>query len=394
MGLEYATEPDLDMVAKAQRSALFKVAPTQALPQDNISQTFWLCSEKELPGSRFATPLFETFWNEDGLLSGVGVILGNSPRFFGTRSGRVERARLIPGDWITEITLEFGWNRGAAGNLITGIKGITLQRRSGHQFSLGEATFSGDRRMLCVSEGKWLVGVEGQIRSDGVISRIGILEAPIWEQNPSSRLETPGPLAQRILWAGDSSPLLIWYRPYTKITPIFPPRLPEGFLEDSITPYHMLLWAEEQRDLGGPSRVVAYTPQDPTDATGKLVLGLRVEFVKSHGETKRCIGHGGDWPEDETTNFDLYCPLEERIIEIGVSKSETLKGIMLKTDWLRSVIFGQGEPEPENWTMIRVPDGDFINGIAATFETDPTTGAKGTISSIVMLHTRLWRSWD
>ncbi|RSL77125.1 hypothetical protein CEP51_009347 [Fusarium floridanum] len=380
MGLEYATVPDPQIVAKAQRSILFKVAPTQASPQDNISQTFWLHSEKELQASRFGTLLVETYWNEDDLLSGVGVVVGNSPRFFGARSGRVERARLVPGDWITEMELKFGGNRSAAGKPIIGIKGITFHLRLGEEFRLGETSFRGDYRLLYVSEGKGLVGVEGQIRSDGVISRIGILEAPISEQNPPSHLKSPDPLAQRTFWAGDDS-TPICYRPDIKITPVFPPRLPEEFLEDSITPYHTLLWVNEQRDLGRPLRVVAYTPLDPTDPTQRLVLGLQVEFVQGRGEAKRYIGHGGDWPEDETTNFDLYYPLDERIVEIGVSKSGTLEGIMLKTDWLRSVIFGQGEPEPENWTMVRVPDGDFINGIAVTFETDPTTGSGIIVSS-------------
>ncbi|RSL72063.1 hypothetical protein CEP53_001267 [Fusarium sp. AF-6] len=393
MGLEYSTEPDPDMVAKAQRPALFKVAPTQASPQDNISQTFWLHSEKELQAGRFGTLFVETYWNEDDLLSGVGVVVGNSPRFFGARSGRVERARLVPGDWITEMELGVGGNRSAEGKPIIGIKGITFRLRLADTFSLGKAGFGGDCRLLCVSEGKGLVGVGGQIRSDGVISRIGILEVPISEKNPHSHNTSPDPLAQRILWAGDGS-TPICYRPDTKITPVFPPRLPEEFLEDSITPYHTLLLVNDLRDLDRISRVVSHTPLDPADPTRRLVLGLRVEFIQGRWEAKRYIGHGGDWPEDETTNFDLYYPLDERIVEIGVSKSDTLKGIMLKTDWLRSVIFGQGEPEPENWTTIRVPDGDFINGIAVTFETDPTTGANGTISSILMLHSRLLEGWD
>ena len=76
------------------------------------------------------------------------------------------------------------------------------------------------------------------------------------------------------------------------------------------------------------ARITAYTPWNPTDAT-RPILGLRAEFVKRYWEPKRYVGHGGYWPEDEMTHLDLNGAYRERIVEIGVSKSGTLKGLMV-----------------------------------------------------------------
>lgn len=123
----------------------------------------------------------------------------------------------------------------------------------------------------------------------------------------------------------------IWKRPEIKYTPVFPLQLDEALPEESTTPYEILVWAEYQPELRKLSRVTAYTPQNPTDATGKLILGLRAEFVKGYIERDRYVGgHGRDWPEDaETTCFDLYGPNGESIAEIGIPKDGTLNGVMV-----------------------------------------------------------------
>ncbi|KAJ3455707.1 hypothetical protein MRS44_017189 [Fusarium solani] len=127
-------------------------------------------------------------------------------------------------------------------------------------------------------------------------------------------------------------------------------------------------------------------PASPDDDPFSRLSTPPVLGQPRYWEPKRYVGHGGYWPEDEMTYLDLNGAYGERIVEIGVSKSGTLKGLMLKTNRERFAIFGQGEPGPENWTTVQVPDGDFINGIAATFDTDTNTGVKGPMSSVVMLH--------
>ncbi|KAI8717604.1 hypothetical protein NCS52_00836800 [Fusarium sp. LHS14.1] len=385
LDVEYVTDLNPDMVAQARRPILFKVAPTEASREDDISRTFWLHSDKELQANRFGTFLFESFWNEDDLLIGFGVVFGNRPRFFGTRSGKEETVRLIPGDWIADMAFFFATQWLPKGRLYTGIKEIHVQPQSGFEFNLGMEEYGGDCRRLCVPEGKCLVGVEGQVRPV-CIDHSGL------EVLGSISYRTVSSRESMILWAHDVRDVCdfspIWKRPDIKMTPIFPLTLGEGFPEESLNPYYPLPWAKAAHGLAKPIRVKTYTPRDPDDTTRRLILGLKAEFAESYGETERYVGQGGNWPEDETTIFDLHYPFDERIVEIGVSKSETLKGIMLKTNWVRSVIFGQGEPGPENWTMVRVPDGEYISGIAATFDTDPTTGVKGAISSLVMLHTR------
>lgn len=124
--LKYAAEPDTEMVAQAQRPNLFKVAPTQASRQDDIGRTFWLHSGGELQTSRFGAFIFETFWNDDGLLTGIGVTLRDSQRVFGTRSSNVQTTPLMPGDWITEMKLFFGHDGWAEDNPNAGIKKIDV----------------------------------------------------------------------------------------------------------------------------------------------------------------------------------------------------------------------------------------------------------------------------
>ncbi|KAM0430870.1 hypothetical protein ACHAPT_005502 [Fusarium lateritium] len=366
--MQYAMEPDLEIVEQAYRPILFKVAPTQASREDGISQTFWLYSWKEMDKSRFRSFIFEVFWNDEDLLTGFGVVLGSSRRIFGVEGGRKGAARMAAGDWIAEMTLLFGQNRQSESKAIAGIQSITLKLRSGLRVQLGKQQ-------------------EGQTRADGVISRLGILEKPIYEEKPLPFYGNPGPLAQRLVWTAVAHPL--WQRPDVKMSPIFPPGLAGACPEDDLSPYQILSWARSRGELEKLSRVTAYTPKKLTDATERSILGLRAEFVKRYWEPKRYVGDGENWPEEDMTHLDLIGTDGEKIIEIGVPKSGTLKGLVLKTNRHKFVIFGQGEPEPENWRMVQVPDGDFIIGIAVTFDSDPNTGAAGPMASVIMLHESL-----
>ncbi|KAH7260395.1 hypothetical protein B0J15DRAFT_547994 [Fusarium solani] len=265
------------------------------------------------------------------------------------------------------------------------ILGRKFHLRSGVTFSIGGASCYHETRLLCTSKNKCLVGVEGHIRSDGVISRIGILEAPIPESKPCQLWNKPGPLAQRLLWATTIHRL--WERSNLKITPVFPLGLAEAHPEDDLNPYQILAFAGKWLEVAKLSRVSAYMPGNVADATQKPILGLRAEFVGVQDWLRQqYAGPGKDSPEDDLTHLDLDGAGGERVVEIGVPKSEVLNGLMLKTNRERFAIFGQGEPEPENWRIVRVPEGHCIQGIAATFGKDRSTSAGGPMSSVVMLH--------
>ncbi|UPL04262.1 hypothetical protein LCI18_015196 [Fusarium solani-melongenae] len=275
---QYATEPEPQIVEQARLHTLFKVAPIQVQQQGRTrratrvttSSMIWLYSWGDLEKCRFGGCFIESFWNADGLLTGLGVVFGSDRRILGAETGEKDVARIGGNDWISQI-------------------------------------------------------------SDGVISRIGILEAPIPEAEPCLYWDQPGPLAQRLLWA-PSVPRL-WQNSRLKITPIFPLGLTEKHLEESLNPYHTLAWAEKQPELTKICRVSAYTPGDVADATEKPIMGLRSEFSEGHDyQRKRYIGHGRDWPEDEMMHMELNGADGERIVEIGVPKSEVLNGLMENQD--------------------------------------------------------------
>ncbi|KAI8667103.1 hypothetical protein NCS56_00845600 [Fusarium sp. Ph1] len=363
----YATEPEPKIVEQARRRMLLKVAPIQAPTEGGISptirprtsSTIWLYSWQDLEKSRFGGSFVETFWNEDDLLTGIGVVFGGGRRILGTDTGEKEVARISGNDWISQMTLRIGDEKRSE-NTSVGIRSIGLHFRSGTSFFVGRPDLNQVTRLLCTSKDNCLVGVEGHVGSDGVISRLGILEAPIPEAKTCYDGDKLGPLAQRITWAPNMHQL--WERGNLKISPIFP----FGSL-------WILPWAKDKLKLKKLVRITAKTPGNAVDGTGKPILGLRAEFINViECERERYVGHGKDWPEDEMAHLDLDGAGGEMIVEIGVPKLGTLKGLMLKTNRERLAIF----------------EGDYLQGIAATFENDPSTGAQGPISSILLLHDR------
>ncbi|KAJ4327639.1 hypothetical protein N0V84_001888 [Fusarium piperis] len=298
---QYETEPEPKIVEQAQLRTLFKVAPIQAPTRGRtvrtirlrVSSMIWLHSWGELEKCRFGGFFIESFWNEGGHLVGLGVVFGSNRRILGAETGEKH----------------------------------ALHLRSGNRIFLGRSGHDEDVRLLCTSEDKFLVGVEGHIRSDGVITRIGILEAPIPEAKPCRYWNKPGPLAQRLLWA--PSAWRMWEHRRLKITPVFPLGLTETLLEDSLNPYQILPWAEKRLELTKLARVSAYTPGNVADATEKPILGLMSEFVEGEDwQRKRHIGDGENWPEHKMAHLELDGPGGETIVEIGVPKSEVLSGLM------------------------------------------------------------------
>lgn len=137
---------------------------------------------------------------------------------------------------------------------------------------------------------------------------------------------------QRLLWTPNTQRLCENSR--LKITPVFPLGLTETLLEESLNPYQSLQWAKKQPELKKLCRVSAHTPGNVADATEKPILGLMSEFTEGlDWQRKRHMGHGKDWPEDEMTHLELDGAGGERIVEIGVPKSEVLNGLMVCADF-------------------------------------------------------------
>ncbi|KAF4469545.1 F-box domain-containing [Fusarium albosuccineum] len=361
---QVATEPDPKIVQQSKCPLLLKVAPTHAPRLDRIHQTWWIHSWEEIHDSAFD---FETFWNDDDFLVGIGVVIGKSRRIFGTANGRKIAVRIPSKDWISSMVLYLGNKPGSSTDPVVAIRGVTLNAGlKGHVFLRADNCNYGSRHIF-VSEGRNLVGVEGQIRQDGVIARIGILECPSPQQAPRDAASPP-PIDQKLVWKyirGEDP--CIWQRPDIEISPVFPLNFEERCPEDDLSTYDLLYWRNKKRVFETLYRITGHTPRNKP---GSPVLGL---------------GYGGQ-PEDEKTHLALDVANGEKLIAIGANEGETLKGIMLRTNKDQKVVFGQGETDLENWKMAAPPEGNFITGVLGLFDIDAKTREKGKLSSLLMIH--------
>ncbi|KAJ3531157.1 hypothetical protein NM208_g9008 [Fusarium decemcellulare] len=380
---QVAMEPDPEIVQQAECPLLLKVAPTHAPRLDRIHQTWWTHSWEEINDSALD---FETFWNDDKLLVGIGVVIGKSRRIFGTTSGRKTAFRIPTEDWISGMVLYLGDKHDSGTGSVVGIRGVNLELESKDMFTLGDVT--DQHRPLLVSEDRSLVGVEGQIRQDGVIARIGFLECPS-PQQASQDVVSPPTVAQKLIW--ERMIPFIWRRPDIEISPVFPLDFEQRCPEDDLSIYEILCWIRSKNEFERLCRITGHTPHNKPDSP---LLGLRSQYIKRYWEPIRHIGSAMNWPKNELTHLTLDVENGEKIIAVGVNESETLKGIMLRTNKNQKVVFGQGETDLENWRMIAPPEGSFIMGVAATFEFDANTREKGKLSSLLIIHQPLDRWSD
>ncbi|KAF5011767.1 hypothetical protein FDECE_2134 [Fusarium decemcellulare] len=374
---QVAMEPDPKIVQQAECPLLLKVAPTHAPRLDRIHQTWWIHSWEEINDSALD---FETFWNDDKLLVGIGVVIGKSRRIFGTTSGRKTAVRIPTEDWISSMVLYLGDKHDSGTGSVVGIRGVN------NMFTIGDVT--DQHRPVLVPEDRSLVGVEGQIRQDGVIARIGILECPSPHQ-ASQDVVSPPPISQKLIW-GREIPR-IWQRPDIEISPVFPLDFEQRCPEDDLSIYKYLCWIRSKNEFEKLCRITGHTPHNKPDSP---LLGLRSQYIKRYWEPIRHIGSDRNWPKNELTHLTLDVENGEKIIAIGVNESETLKGIMLRTKKDQNVVFGQGETDLENWTMVAPPEGSFIMGVAATFDLGANKRKKRKLSSLLIIHQPLDRWSD
>ncbi|KAM5386963.1 hypothetical protein ACJZ2D_000256 [Fusarium nematophilum] len=373
-GKQPAVAPETEIVERVDCPLMLKAAPTDLPRNHQITPTLWLHSWQEMHDLPY---VFETFWNDDGILIGIGVVFGNSRRILGSQTGEKLAKGFKAGNWISEMVLHIGVGNDSSSGTIVGIQGVTLNPRSRTSCDLGNPRSLGHRPLL-VSEGVYPVGIQGQLGEDGIIARIGILEC----SKSEDLSHKPRPWTEKLVSVSLRSPL--WQRPESSITMLFPEDLDATAPEDSLRCWETLVWARSEQERDKLYHVTARVPSNE-DAP---ILAMRSEYVRRYWEPKRYIGdkYESDWPEDEMRHLTVDAAGGEAITEVGVTRTETLEGIMLRTNKGNYAIFGNGEEGEENWRMVKAPDGGYIVGIAASFDIDKDTVTKGRMASLVVLH--------
>ncbi|KAF4443728.1 hypothetical protein F53441_11370 [Fusarium austroafricanum] len=374
-----AAEPTRQIDPKIPKRAycplMVKTGPTERPRDQHIIKTMWFHSFEEACDLPY---VLEAYWNEDELLTGIGTAFGDNLRIFGIKAETKTAWRIEAGSQINSLILYLGAGSGLAENVV-GIQGIAVRingRRS--KLLLGNDRGQGCRP-LTVSPSAFLVGIQGQTSENGIISRLGILESTKSEEESLS-IE-PRPLREKLLWACSWS--ATWEHQSTTIVTLFPTECHTTPLEDDLRLYESLRWAASKKVMEKLYQISAHISPDG------LILGFRIEYVRNYWEPKRYVGDAGDWPENEMKHLTLDGAAGEIITEIGVNASETLDGIMLRTNKGNFVIFGQGELGTENWRMARPPEGEFVVGIVASFGMGKESQAKKSMVTLAMLHERL-----
>ncbi|KAE8450747.1 hypothetical protein EG329_005660 [Mollisiaceae sp. DMI_Dod_QoI] len=147
--------------------------------------------------------------NEDGRLCGVGMPGG---RAFGMKGKKTVEVEIEKGCWIEGLVLNiYGGSENALKDVKIGITGVELILDNGRNIQVGSQ--NGDKRLLKANDGMVVIGLIGEL-SNGIITRLGILQAP----SPNSKSFLPPskrvPEIQRPLWHTSLPPPNVQASPY------------------------------------------------------------------------------------------------------------------------------------------------------------------------------------
>ncbi|KAK2755681.1 hypothetical protein FQN54_005830 [Arachnomyces sp. PD_36] len=365
-------------------------------PEDSLtaSRTQWIYSWDEVD-NRPST--FEAFYNSDNYLIGLAVTFGKSMRVFGSTVGASKYSKRIgESEWITGLAVQFPLVNLFEKNPAIAIQGITLVFKYGKTHTLGR---SGNSRAMLASDGRYVVGVTGEVGEDGLISCLGVLEAPrppnddisLYAPEPTSDsspiLGTSSlPFARRQLWASHFPAIALKDKPYIHVLPQHGVDPVQDEFPRDLVAHEVLVWAKNGVEFSKVERISAYiceTVVTSLNSAGisekkcaNVVLGLRAQHIERYWEPKRYIGlrreqnEAGDlvhWPEPPLQHFDIDGPGGERVTEVETALMDLPAAIkqQLRTNWGRECCFG--DANQRNWDIQRAPEGEFIMGLAVAF---------------------------
>ncbi|KAF3047594.1 hypothetical protein E8E12_010671 [Didymella heteroderae] len=242
----------------------------------------FICSWHEIG---YRACVFDTYWNDDGALVGIAVTFGATERVLGSTQGKPGlQLHIDAHEWIQEIRVSLKEcnmfeesidrshyrtamdnRRSAAGQGY--IEGMELVLTSGR--SKVVQTHGINTRPFVVLSGMYLIGLTGQIDTNGVISRLGLLQSYHPEHNPRA----PKPSythAQTTLWspsalhlrssATSQSRTPIWHNNFYNLHTFTSGNIgyDGGDLPAAMLPHHVLLWSQTAEKLKNLCRISTF----------------------------------------------------------------------------------------------------------------------------------------
>ncbi|KAF1846217.1 uncharacterized protein K460DRAFT_386525 [Cucurbitaria berberidis CBS 394.84] len=367
---------------------------------------------------------FDTYWNEGGALVGIAATFGTHQRIFGSTEGKAGKTIHIPSDeWISKIQVNVSEvrmfnDRQNRSNRVTAldarpaetaeIRGMMITLTSGTVRHL----FSGGRniRLFTVLPHMHLIGLTGQIAANGVISRLGLLQASRPGEEPATVSYTP---MQRRLWApsvpfNNKGGMSEWpYQIHTFPSSYYPP----AEVPSDMCPHEIILWAESPERYQDLSRISCFQVVGGTKQSGDRVwevpdiLAISAEKIQGHGthvgeirpvaaqhpDFHKCTNlselelskKSKSFDEANMSKFTIDGPGGEMVTEVHVS--DDFGAIKLFTNRNRECYWG--EEDRNDWFVKRAEQGECIVGLSCCF------ARLGGWSTSAKLHSH-WRLSD
>ncbi|CAO2649834.1 Nn.00g011260.m01.CDS01 [Neocucurbitaria sp. VM-36] len=362
---------------------------------------------------------FDTYWAQSGALVGVAVTFGTNQRVFGSTEGKAGQSLHIEsGEWISEIVVYVSaveminervdrsqWRNAmdVRSTEDAEIKGMSVTLTSGRTKKVRSRWNARDQRPFIVLPHMHLIGLTGQIAANGVISRLGLLQASRPGETPSSTLPSYTPAQQR-LWSSNAAALPcneqqtrkpIWNHPNYNLHTFPTSSYDSGDIPFDMLPNQVLLWAESPSLYQYLARISCFQvvggqvqggsnskPRDVPD-----ILGIWPGKTFIHGKAAH-VGTGGPVPAQSPlfascanpSELDLHSKFHafeeanmshfavdgangEIVTEVHVS--DDVKAMKLVTNWGRECYWGEGERG--EWHVKRAGEGEVIVGLSCAF---------------------------
>ncbi|KAJ6454585.1 hypothetical protein C8R45DRAFT_1222734 [Mycena sanguinolenta] len=330
--------------------------------------------------------VFEAFWDERGSLVGIAFAVddGSEKTIFGKTYGvSTETDRVESG--IAGLVLHLP-DIFVHDKMETSIKGITVLS-SGKSYNLGDTNPQYCQRVLSVSSDYGLTGIAGHITDDGRITRLGLIQHPLVDDNDDQEMAPA--LLHRFLWKAPTTSTSnafhnatspIWshhprLRALPSTTRILDPYQVQCRYHEDIVPTDVLIWAANAHELQSVRRISAY------HHLRRHISALRVDFAPESGILPRVVGEeaGRRLVEGFPSTWDIsatdnsWVPFEidgaggEVVVAVDVVHDEDIKTVVLRTNRDRQVVWGEELREYRKIEAMEPQDGETVIGLAVGF---------------------------
>ncbi|KAF2702894.1 hypothetical protein K504DRAFT_463925 [Pleomassaria siparia CBS 279.74] len=361
---------------------------------------------------------FDTYWNPSSILVGIAITFSSTQRVFGSTDGSAgQPLHIDAGDWIQSITAYMGHvNRHDEGQdrstyldatfcetaKDAGIEGLKVTLTSGKTKTLKRHRQCKGLRPFIVLPNMAFIGFTGQIAANGMVSRLGILQAPRRGVNLRSGMSSYTP-SQKMLWSLQAESLPhnnewnrpIWAHPTLRLTTFGSPSQETASVPFDMLPHEILLWAESPAQYQYLNRISCFEvvsgkctnheeSWDIPDIVGiwpgkTHKSGLAAHIGSSgpvpcqHPDFETCQNPSElklnqtfkRFEEANMRHFAIDGPGGEVVSEVHVS--DGMRAIKLFTNRGRECYWGlEG---CMNWQIKRAEKGEFILGLSCSFGT-------------------------